>query len=137
MQRLDAEGRCDWNARYAALLAHYGMEPTKSQAGEAHQNGDVEQSHHRFKLAVDQALRVRGHRDFTDRPSYVRFLQELVTQRNHTRTTRFAAEQAALHPLPAQTPSGRRCCLVGKCGPWWAKAARYRSWATATPCLPA
>ena len=137
MQRLDAEGRCDWNARYAALLAHYGMEPTKSQAGEAHQNGDVEQSHHRFKLAMDQTLRVRGSRDFTDRPSYVRFLQELVTQRNHTRTTRFAAEQAALHPLPAQTPSGRRCCLVGKCGPWWAKAARYRSWATATPCLPA
>jgi hypothetical protein len=101
VQRLDAEGRRDWNARYAALLTHYGMEPTKSQAGEAHQNGDVEQSHHRFKLAVDQALRVRGQRDFVDRPSYVRFLQELVTQRNHTRSTRFAAERAALRPLPA------------------------------------
>ncbi len=100
VQRLDAEGRRDWNARYAALLAHYGMEPTKSQAGEAHQNGDVEQSHHRFKLAVDQALRVRGHRDFPNRAGYLRFLQELVTQRNHTRTTRFAAERAALRPLP-------------------------------------
>jgi hypothetical protein len=101
VQRLDAEGRRDWNARYAALLAHYGMEPTKSQAGEAHQNGDVEQSHHRFKLAVDQALRVRSHRDFPDRAAYLRFLQELVTQRNHTRSSRFAAEQAALRPLPA------------------------------------
>ena len=101
VQRLDAEGRWDWNARYAALLAHYGMEPTKSQAGEAHQNGDVEQSHHRFKLAVDQALRVRGHRDFPDRAAYLRFLQELVTQRNHTRATRFATERTALCPLPA------------------------------------
>jgi len=101
VQRLDAEGRRDWNARYAALLAHYGMEPTKSQAGEAHQNGDVEQSHHRFKLAVDQALRVRGHRDFPDRAAYLRFLQELVMQRNHTRSTRFTAERAALRPLPA------------------------------------
>jgi transposase len=101
VRRLDGEGQRDWNARYAALLAHYGMEPTTSQAGEAHQNGDVEQSHHRFKLAVDQALRVRGQRDFVDRPSYVRFLQELVTQRNHTRSTRFAAERAALRPLPA------------------------------------
>jgi hypothetical protein len=116
VQRLDAEGRRDWNARYAALLAHYGMEPTKSQAGEAHQNGDVEQSHHRFKLAVDQALRVRGSRDFADRPSYVRFLQELVTQRNHTRTTRFAAEQAALRPLPAMPllPCREVRALVGQ-----------------------
>jgi hypothetical protein len=101
VQRLDADGRRDWNARYAALLAHYGMEPTKSRAGEAHQNGDVEQSHHRFKVAVDQALRVRGSRQFSDRAGYGRFLQELVTQRNHTRTVRFAAEQAALRPLPA------------------------------------
>jgi transposase len=101
VQRLDADGRRDWNARYAALLAHYGMEPTKSRAGEAHQNGDVEQSHHRFKVAVDQALRVRGSREFSDRAGYGRFLQELVTQRNHTRTVRFAAEQAALRPLPA------------------------------------
>jgi len=116
VQRLDAEGRRDWNARYAALLAHYGMEPTKSQAGEAHQNGDVEQSHHRLKLAVDQALRVRGHRDFVDRPSYVRFLQELVTQRNHTRTTRFVAEQAALRPLPAMPllPCREVRALVGQ-----------------------
>lgn len=116
VQRLDAEGRRDWNARYAALLAHYGMEPTKSQAGEAHQNGDVEQSHHRFKLAVDQALRVRGSRDFVDRPNYVRFLQELVTQRNHTRTTRFVAEQAVLRPLPAMPllPCREVRALVGQ-----------------------
>jgi len=116
VQRLDAEGRRDWNARYAALLAHYGMEPTKSQAGEAHQNGDVEQSHHRFKLAVDQALRVRGHREFPDRAGYLRFLQELVTQRNHTRSTRFAAEQAALRPLPAMPllPCREVRALVGQ-----------------------
>jgi hypothetical protein len=101
VQRLDAEGRRDWTARYAALLAHYGMEPTKSTVGEAHQNGDVEQSHHRFKQAVDQALRVRGQRDFADRAGYERFLQELVAYRNRTRSMRFAEEQAALRPLPA------------------------------------
>lgn len=101
VQRLDAEGRREWNARYQALLAHYGMTPTKSAAGEAHQNGDVEQSHYRFKQAVDQALRVRGGRDFAERGGYERFLQEVVTRRNHTRTKRFAEEQRALRPLPA------------------------------------
>ena len=34
------------------------------------ENGDVEQSHHRFKQAVDQALMLRGSRDFASRGDY-------------------------------------------------------------------
>jgi len=60
----------------------------------------VEQSHFRFKEAVDQALRVRGSREFRDRPAYTSFVQNLVKQRNLTRQLRWAEEQAALRPLP-------------------------------------
>ena len=42
---LDAAGRAQATDRYAALLAHYGMTPTTNTAGEAHENGDVEQAH--------------------------------------------------------------------------------------------
>lgn len=101
VHQLDQAGRHDFTARYQALMAHYGMQPTTNTAGEAHQNGDVEQAHYRFKQAVDQALRVRGSRDFADRAAYERFLHELVRQRNLTRAARFAAEQQALRPLPA------------------------------------
>jgi hypothetical protein len=66
------------------------------------QNGDVEQSHYRFQQAVDQALRVCGSRDFADRASYERFLQDLVRYRNQTRASRHAQEQQALRPLPTQ-----------------------------------
>lgn len=97
---LDAEGRTQATARYKALMAHYGLEPTANNAGEAHENGDVEQAHHRFKLAVDQALRVRGSRDFAERIAYVRFLQDLVRQRNLTRQARWAEERQTLRPLP-------------------------------------
>jgi hypothetical protein len=62
----------------------------------------VEQSHYRFQQAVDQALRVRGSRDFPDRASYERFLQDLVRYRNQTRAVRYAQEQQALRPLPTQ-----------------------------------
>jgi len=86
--------------RYEALMRHYGMEPTWNNAGIAHENGDVEQAHFRFKSAVDQALRVRGHRDFPNRAAYERFLRELVRQRNQSRHQRFTEEQAALRPLP-------------------------------------
>jgi hypothetical protein len=53
------ETREEWTARYQALMAHYGMQPTWNHVGIAHENGDVEQAHHRFKQALDQALRVR------------------------------------------------------------------------------
>lgn len=98
---LDSAGQAPARERYAAIMRHYGMEPTVNNAGVAHENGDVEQAHHRFKEAVDQALRARGSRDFPDRAAYERFLQELVRRRNATREPRWAEEQAALRPLPA------------------------------------
>lgn len=92
--------RC-WTERYLGLMAHYGLRPTTNQPGVAHENGDVEQAHHRFKRAVDQALRLRGSRDFPSRDAYARWLQTLLRQRNQTRQTRWAEERAALRPLPA------------------------------------
>src|SRR5690348_16853313 len=91
----------EWTTRYQALMRHYGILPTWNNAGIAHENGDVEQAHHRFKQAVDQALRARGSRDFVDRSAYEHFLQTLVFNRNQTRAARFAAEREALRPLPA------------------------------------
>ena len=81
-------------------MSHYGMKPTWNNVGIAHENGDVEQSHYRFKEAVDQALRVRGSRDFASRGAYEHFLQELVHHRNQNRHKRFEIEREALRPLP-------------------------------------
>src|SRR6266571_2889631 len=93
----------DWTKRYDALMAHYGMQPTKNNLRIAHENGDVEQSHHQFKQAVDQALRVRASRDFPTREAYERFLADLIRVRDLKRSARFAEEQAALQPLPRST----------------------------------
>jgi hypothetical protein len=97
----DGEGREVFTQRYQALMRHYAMEPTWNNVGVAHENGDVEQSHHRFKLAVDQALRVRGSREFPSRAAYQRFLDDVVRNRNLTRQVRFAVERDQLRPLPA------------------------------------
>jgi hypothetical protein len=90
----------EFTDNYLAVLNHYGMKPSANRAGCANQNGDVEQSHYRFKTAVDQALRVRGSRDFIDRSAYEKFLGELVRKRNQTRSIRFEEERHALQPLP-------------------------------------
>jgi hypothetical protein len=102
VRQLRREEKEDWTTRYQALMAHYGMQPTWNNTGVAHENGDVEQSHRRFKEAVDQALRARGSRDFASRAAYEHFLQNLIHKRNHTRAEKFSAEKAVLHPLPSR-----------------------------------
>ena len=93
--------RKEFTARYEALLGHYGLEMEKINARQAHENGDVEQSHRRFKDDVNQALLLRGSRDFASREEYARFLHELVEQRNAGRRERLAEELKVLRALPA------------------------------------
>lgn len=100
IRELGKDKKREFTEAYQALIGHYGMIATTNHPGVSHQNGDVESSHHQFKVAVDQALRVRGHRDFRDRAAYENFLGELVRRRNATRASRFAKEQEHLRPLP-------------------------------------
>jgi transposase len=97
---LGKDKKREFTQAYQALIGHYGMVGSSNHPGVSHQNGDVESSHNQFKRSVDQALRVRGHRDFADRNAYENFLGELVRRRNATRATRFANEQQHLRPLP-------------------------------------
>jgi hypothetical protein len=88
--------------RYQALLAHYGLEGERIQPGKAHENGDIEQRHHRFKVALEQALLLRGSRDFASREEYDQFLRKLFAQLNAGRRERLREELAVLRALPAQ-----------------------------------
>ena len=87
--------------RYLALLAHYGLDGEHIQPGQAHENGDVEQRHYRFKAALEQALLLRGSQDFESRTAYQRFLRQLFEQLNAGRRERLQEELPVLRPLPA------------------------------------
>ena len=90
--------------RYRALLAHYGLTPQAIQARKANQNGDVEQSHHRFKRAMDQALMLRGGRDFADRAAYEVFLHRVfaAAQQRASPAVRRGTTAAERPPLAAR-----------------------------------
>ena len=90
----------DFTQRYQALLAHYELKGRAIQAGKANENGDVEQRHHRFKRALEQALLLRGSRDFANRADYEAFVRDLLKQLNAGRQARLAEEMRALRPLP-------------------------------------
>jgi hypothetical protein len=90
----------EFTDRYQGLLDHYGLSATHTQAGKGHENGDVEQSHHRFKMATDQELMLRGSRDFENRDAYVQFLTVLIDRRNAARSQRLGEEVGVLRRLP-------------------------------------
>ena len=92
----------EFTQRYRELLSHYGIQGEKIRAGEAHENGDIEQRHHRFKSAVEQALMLRGSGDFGRQVDYEQFLKALFKQLNAGRRERFREELKVLGDLPAR-----------------------------------
>ncbi len=90
----------EFTQRYQALLRFYRIKGDKIRSGEAHENGDIEQRHHRFKRALDQALMLRGSRDFESRKVYESFLCNLFAQLNLGRKERFEEEIKLLRRLP-------------------------------------
>jgi hypothetical protein len=90
----------EFTLRYEALLRHYRMEGEKTQACHPNENGDVEQRHHRLKRAVEQALLLRGSRDFAAAAEYQEFLRLLLARLNAGRRERLAVEMQYLRTLP-------------------------------------
>ena len=94
--------RDEFTARYQGLLNHYGMKASHTSPGRGNENGDIEQSHHRFKRSVGQELILRGGRDFCSRLEYVEFLERLLRRRNKMRSKGLNEELGFLRVLPAR-----------------------------------
>lgn len=99
-RNLDADASADLTRRYEALCAHYGMTPTRNNAGLAHENGAVEGPHGHLKRAIADALLLRASREFPDLSAYRRFLDELVGRRNARNARRIDSKRASLKTLP-------------------------------------
>jgi plasmid stability protein len=95
-RNLDDDTRHDQTRRYEALCVHYGMEPTRNNRGVAHENGSIES----LKQAIEDALLLRGSRDFDTLDAYRRFIDEIVGRRNARLAKRLALERSALQSLP-------------------------------------
>jgi ribosomal protein S21 len=90
----------EFTERYRGLIGHYGLRASHNNPGRGHENGDVEQAHHRFKRAVEQEMILRGSRDFQSRVDYEIFLDQIVKRRNNQRREKLQQELAVMHRLP-------------------------------------
>jgi hypothetical protein len=90
-----------YTAKYRALLSHYGLVAEATNPCSGHENGDCEQGHRRFKESLEQALLLRGSRDFGSRELYWQLALAVVGQRNAGRAEALRQELCRLRPLPA------------------------------------
>ena len=97
-----APARDDLTDRVDALCRHYGMTPSRNNRGIAHENGAIEGPHGHLKRAIEDALILRGSRDFEDLQAYRRFIDEITGRINARNGKRIDAERACLKPLPAR-----------------------------------
>jgi hypothetical protein len=117
----------DFTARYTGLLDHYGMAGTRNNRGVSHENGSVESSHRYLKEAIEQALLLRGHRDFEDRAAYETFVREAVMRRNRRNAAAFHIEREHLQDLPVRrtTDFVEEEARVTRCGTFTVRAILY------------
>jgi len=117
----------DFTARYTALLDHYGMAGTRNNRGVSHENGSVESAHRYLKEAIEQALLLRGHRDFETRARYEAFVRETVMRRNRRNAAAFRVEREQLQDLPVRrtTDFVEEEARVTRCGTFTVRAILY------------
>lgn len=101
-KNLDRSAEADLTDRVDALCRHYGMAPSRNNKGVAHENGAIEGPHGHLKRAIEDALLMRGSRDFENLDAYRRFIDEVVGRINARNAKRIDVERASLRPLPVR-----------------------------------
>jgi hypothetical protein len=99
-RNLDRDAAEDQTKRYEELCCHYRMTATRNNTGVAHENGSIESSHGHLRTALEQALLLRGSRDFADLSLYRHFVAEIVGRANAGRRRELEIERPLLTSLP-------------------------------------
>jgi len=95
----EADRRRPFNAEYLAVMRHFGMTPRTTEVGAKEQNGDVEASNGAHKRRLEQALLVRGSRDFESVEAWQAFVDGVSRKVNTGRGARITEELAAMRVL--------------------------------------
>ena len=113
--------------RYQALCEHYGLRPSRNNTGVSHENGAIEARQGSLKKGLDQALLLRGSREFCDLLAYEQFVAETVRRLNARCARGWEAERACLKPLPARRTADFEevDARVSKFGVFTAKGVLY------------
>jgi hypothetical protein len=93
------DGKRPFNAEYVAMMKHFNMKPRTTEVGAKEQNGDVEAGNGALKRRLEQALLVRGSRDFESSDGWQAFVEQVLRKANANRGKRVGEDLAAMREL--------------------------------------
>ena len=99
-RNLDPAAQADVTERYQALCRHYGIEPSRNNRGQGHENGAIESPHGHLKRRIRQRLALRGSSDFDSVGAYIAFIDSVAAGINKRNAKRIRTEREHLAPLP-------------------------------------
>jgi transposase InsO family protein len=99
-RNLTAEAAADVTRRYETLCTHYGMRASRSNPGASHENGAIESRQGTLKERLEQALLLRGSRNFDGLDQYRAFVAEVAVRLNARIAKAVTVERAVLRTLP-------------------------------------
>ncbi len=94
-------GGREFTQKFESVVGHFGLKGRRIEPGKPNQNGSVEAGHGHLRRRLDQALMLRGSRDFESQKAYEGFVRLQVSKANGLRTTRFKVELEAMKVLTA------------------------------------
>ena len=94
-----ALGARPFNDEYLAMMRHFSMTPCTTAVGEKQQNGDVESQNGVLKRQLEQALLLRGSRDFETMEAWQSFVDAVNRKANRARGKRVEEELACMTEL--------------------------------------
>lgn len=92
----------EFTKRYHELLDYYRIKPKRSNVGKPNENGSVERRNGVLKNKIDQALRLRGNRNFNTYQEYFIFIEHQVNKHNTKCQSKIEVEHEYLGQLPPQ-----------------------------------
>jgi hypothetical protein len=95
----ESSGKRPFNEDYLAIMRHFGMKPRTTEVAAKEQNGDVEAANGALKRALEQALLVRGSRDFETPSAWQSFIDDVMRKANRGRGRRVAEDMEAMREL--------------------------------------
>jgi len=94
------EGRRGFNAAFKDLLSHFGMNGRKINIDCPNENGTIEKLHDHLCRRLDQALMLRGSRQFESQRAYEVFVGDQLDRANGNRKRKTEEERRQLKALP-------------------------------------
>lgn len=108
-RNLSKDEATDITERYEAFCRHYGLQPTRNNRGQAHENGAVESPHGHLKRRIVQQLQMAfptvtdGRYAFDSIDDFQRFIDGVVNRHNRRNENLLREELAVMAALPVTT----------------------------------